>query len=123
MILKDKFYIISEIKELEAGKIQASINIDEKHEIFNGHFPGMPVVPGVCMLTIIKEILSFQLKRDFILRSAGNLKFLSILNPKENPEVEVNINFENKEGNIFIPEATILSGAITFLKANSLTLQ
>ena len=55
-MLKDSLYRILNISG-ENNAIEAIIELDEHHDIFKGHFPGQPVLPGVCMLQITKEIL------------------------------------------------------------------
>ena len=46
MILAGDFYtVVSTVNE--ADKIQAILKINPEHAIFNGHFPGQPVIPGV----------------------------------------------------------------------------
>ncbi|MEJ0079486.1 MAG: hypothetical protein WDM78_00620 [Puia sp.] len=31
--------------------------------IFSGHFPGQPVLPGVCMMEMVAEVLGVYLKK------------------------------------------------------------
>ena len=52
-MLINNFY---KIKNIEAGeKYVVNIEMNPAHEIYNGHFPGMPVVPGVCLTQMVKE--------------------------------------------------------------------
>jgi 3-hydroxyacyl-[acyl-carrier-protein] dehydratase len=69
----------------------AVIEFNPLHEIFEGHFPGKPVVPGVCMLQIIKDILKNIYKKDFTMKQASQLKFLAVVNPNENKTLTVNL--------------------------------
>ena len=80
MILKDNFYTIRESR-FEADEINATIELNPAHKIFKGHFPGLPIVPGVCMVQIQKELIEKELSRKIILKKATNIKFLSIINP------------------------------------------
>lgn len=45
------------IKELHCddGLWRAVVELAAKHPIYEGHFPGNPVLPGVCTLEIVKE--------------------------------------------------------------------
>ena len=45
--------------------ISAQIKLNPKHEIFKGHFPGKPIMPGVCMIQIIKELTERSLGRIY----------------------------------------------------------
>jgi 3-hydroxyacyl-[acyl-carrier-protein] dehydratase len=69
----------------------AVIEFNPLHEIFKGHFPGNPVVPGVCMVQIIKDILKNIFKKDFTMKHALQLKFLAIVNPDEIKTLTVNL--------------------------------
>lgn len=45
---RDPMLLISEVTEIEPGhRIRAAFYVDPDREIFNGHFPGEPVLPGV----------------------------------------------------------------------------
>jgi 3-hydroxyacyl-[acyl-carrier-protein] dehydratase len=63
------------------GSVSAVLAIDQQNDIFNGHFPGQPVVPGACMLQIVKEVLADALHRRIRLVKADNIKFLSLVQP------------------------------------------
>ena len=81
-MLKDDFFTISSIqKENNSYKIMLELNA--MHKIFEGHFPGQPVVPGACMLQMVKEVTEIILNKNVQLTKADNLKFLRIINPNE----------------------------------------
>ena len=56
MMLKDKLYHIKQMDYLES-ELRAEIALNENHSIFSGHFPDIPVLPGVTMMQMIKELL------------------------------------------------------------------
>jgi len=68
---------------------------------FEGHFPGQPIVPGVCMMQITKEILEKVLDYSVQLQSAEYLKFLAFINPVENNCVNAELQYT------LLPEKTI----------------
>ncbi len=74
-----------------------SIKLNDKHKIFKGHFPGNPVVPGVCMIQIVKEVLSKLLKKNLHLSDGSNIKFISVIKPEINKilNIDYNIKLEN----------------------------
>jgi 3-hydroxyacyl-[acyl-carrier-protein] dehydratase len=88
MALVNDFYVVNTI-EKEGSKIVGDIKINQDHRIFDGHFPGNPVVPGVCMIEIINELLGLANKKKYRLAEGSNVKFMNILNPAENPVVKV----------------------------------
>ncbi len=69
--------------------ITCRIEFDSGHGIFKGHFPGNPVVPGVCMMEIVKELLQERVKTPLVLHTSGNVKFLQLITPGIKPGVKI----------------------------------
>ena len=118
MLLND-FYMLSDLSDKpsgDGGTITASIAINKSHKIFEGHFPGLPIVPGVCMMQMIKEIMEFRLHKKLIMKEADQVKFLSVINPGEYSLVMTEIQFKSpSEGEIEIV-ARLFYENITFFK-------
>ena len=79
-------------------KATAKITINKDHIIFKGHFPGNPVMPGVCMIQIIKEITEKIVNKTLFMQSASNIKFMAIINPFVTPELELQLEIIETEG-------------------------
>jgi len=79
-MLKGSLYKILSLEHRD-NTIKAVIEIDKNSDIFSGHFPGQPVLPGACMLQIVKEILETALNKTLHLKKAGQIKFLGIVDP------------------------------------------
>ena len=95
MYLEDaKFYSVESFIGSEE-RIKASIFINPKHEIFEGHFPGQPVVPGVCMLQIIRELAERQLAMSLRLEQANQIKYLQLLVPKAAQTIQVLVEWKS----------------------------
>jgi 3-hydroxyacyl-[acyl-carrier-protein] dehydratase len=82
-MLKEIFFTVEEIKEETEG-FAAKVALNKQHEIYNGHFPGNPVVPGVCLVQIIKELIEYNVGKKLNLKKADNIKFMNFVNPIEN---------------------------------------
>jgi 3-hydroxyacyl-[acyl-carrier-protein] dehydratase len=65
----------------EGSFVNAILNIDGDNDIFKGHFPDQPVVPGACMLQIVKDTMAGALNSSIRLVKADNIKFLSLVQP------------------------------------------
>lgn len=91
------------------------ISIDSAHEVFEGHFPGLPVVPGVCMMQIVKDTLMNHAGIVLTLKEASNVKFLSVLNPTEQKDVVVEVIASEKESN-YVTTSRIYKGDVIFFK-------
>ena len=72
-------------------QIHAIIKLNPKHEIFEGHFPQNPILPGVCTMQIVKEICSKAIERQLIMKKGDNLKFTSIIIPDSQKEITIAI--------------------------------
>ena len=105
------FYRIERIAE-QGGEYTCIIRLNPKHSVYGGHFPGMPVVPGVCMLRIIKECVSVVLDTPVRFQTVDNCKFLSVVNPlKQESLIFV---FSMKDTNKL--QATANADGVTVLK-------
>lgn len=113
MLLKDTFYQINSLAQ-EDNQLIAAITLNANAPIFEGHFPGNPITPGVAQLEIIKELLSTYYHREIQLKSISNCKYLAILNPVENPDVQIKLSVteienELKVNAVFATESTVFT--------------
>jgi 3-hydroxyacyl-[acyl-carrier-protein] dehydratase len=79
-MLKDSLYFIKE-NTSKNNAVEAVVILDMEHAIFKGHFPGNPVLPGACMLQMVKELLETSLHLHLQLLKADEIKFLAIIQP------------------------------------------
>jgi 3-hydroxyacyl-[acyl-carrier-protein] dehydratase len=119
MLLND-FYTITQ-KEFLPGSLKATIQLNKKHKIFEGHFPGHPVVPGVCMMQIVREVMELNTGKILTIAGADMMKFLTIINPEENNVVDVSVTY-SEINDQYALNATLFSGSTIFFKLKS-TLQ
>jgi len=91
-MLKDGLFKFLSVNHTE-GLVIAAIEINPDHEIFNGHFPGQPVLPGASMVQLVKDVLERALKAPVRLQIANNLKFLSLIDPQENKRLQLTLNY------------------------------
>ena len=106
---------ILQIQYLE-GSVTAILSINPNSEILKGHFPGHPVVPGACMLQVVKEVLENALNDTLRLKKADHLKFMSLIEPENNQTVQLEITYrETEEGDIFAT-ARLSAGEIVCFK-------
>jgi 3-hydroxyacyl-[acyl-carrier-protein] dehydratase len=93
--MKDNFYTTSALEKGE-GNLTCTIHYNASHKIFEGHFPGNPIVPGVCTMAIVKELLEEATSQKLLLTAAPNVKFLGLINPSMSPEL--NLTWKTEEG-------------------------
>ena len=100
-MLEDDFYTIDTLTK-NGERIQASLSLHENHPIFEGHFPRHPVVPGVCMMQIIKELVEKNESRPLRIRRAAQLKFLTMIDPRRHPVIFADILCRESEAHVKI---------------------
>lgn len=96
MLLKD-FYTIVSKEEVSDGNFTINIRVNAAHEVFKGHFPGNPVMPGVCMMQIVKELTEAIIGSDLFMQSLSNVKFMALINPDATPDLRLEINVSQLE--------------------------
>jgi 3-hydroxyacyl-[acyl-carrier-protein] dehydratase len=92
----------------EQGTFEATLNPD--HAVFAGHFPGNPVLPGVCSMMIVRECASRMAGKQLRYAAVGECKFLSAITPELELKIRLNINYD------FSLNATIHCGETVMLK-------
>ncbi len=118
-MLNNSFYRVINKQETD-GSITLTVEFNAAHKIFEGHFPGQPVVPGVCMLQMIKEQLAGQVQKQIILREAAQVKYLNMITPATVPVADIVIAFQSTDAYLFTVTATITAGTVTYCKAKLL---
>jgi len=97
-MLKNDLYQIIKLQSNDED-VTAEIKLNKEHDIFKGHFPDVPVLPGVTMMQMVKEILEEVLVKDLQIKKAGQLKFLQMVNPQKVEGLQFYINWsETEEG-------------------------
>ncbi len=121
-MLQNDFYTIIEKTEIDAENVLFHIEINPKHQIYEGHFPNNPVTPGVVQLEIFKELLCLHLMKSVKMVEMPTCKFLKVLNPETDAKVKVQLQILPQEngqirlnGSILNDEAFIkMSGFYSF---------
>ena len=113
MLLNDLYTIQSLTNE--DNQIHASVLLRPDHPIFLGHFPGQPVLPGVCMMEMITEIAGQQLKNTFRISGAPLVKFLHMIDPEKNPLINLEIKYQQDKENTET-NGKIYFGSAVFMK-------
>jgi 3-hydroxyacyl-[acyl-carrier-protein] dehydratase len=91
MLLNDFFFI--DDWQPGNGLARAILRINWGHPIFEGHFPGRPVVPGACLLQIVKELVSMAINSEVRLIRADQIKFISMIGPDEDETMWMNLTW------------------------------
>ncbi|MBL7858692.1 MAG: hypothetical protein JNM57_13475 [Cyclobacteriaceae bacterium] len=120
-MLLNKFFFISSLEHYPST-VKAVVSLEPSHPVFEGHFPDLPIVPGVAMMQLVREILEVQVGRKFSITAVDNMKFLAVLNPLQNKQVEVSVTYAEEDGSVLV-NASLFDGNVTFFKLVRATFQ
>ncbi len=109
------FYSVSEWRQ-QSDSLSCRLAFDAGHRIFQGHFPGNPIVPGVCSLAILKSLLERATQHHLILRESSMIKFLGLIRPESRPTVHMNWHQEN---GLIAATASLLGADAPLLKLSA----
>lgn len=76
---------------VQADADGATIRLLPESPVYQGHFPGYPITPGVCLVEIALELFSEREGRPVRLVAAKNIKFMSPVLPTETTELRFNL--------------------------------
>ncbi len=102
--------------QLDGNQILADIELNPGHDIYRGHFPGQPILPGVLQLQIVQEILASALGKKIRLKSASNIKFLAMVDPGQVISLQLEIEIISEIEDVCRVSAKIQSGNTVFLR-------
>lgn len=92
--------------EITPEGILVQIHLNKEHAIFKGHFPGNPVMPGVCMIQIIKELTETATGKNLFLAVSSNIKFMAIINPEKNATLQLAIAISEENDEVKVKNTT-----------------
>jgi 3-hydroxyacyl-[acyl-carrier-protein] dehydratase len=113
-MLQHHFFTFTDF-QTESDIVKTHIKLNPLHPIFKGHFPNNPILPGVCMMQMVKEVVEAHTDKKIKLVLGHDFKFLSIICPEENAmiQMEFKINTENEKIRVV---AQLLNDKIVFFK-------
>ena len=92
-MLIEHFYTLTHIKATTQNAWSVTLKLNPQHVLYEGHFPGYPIVPGVCMLQLIKECVEKIKGKTLQYAQIASCKFLAALNPIETPTLVLELTF------------------------------
>ena len=119
MLLQD-FYKIISLENTADSKYLAMLLINEDHEVFKGHFPGNPIMPGVCMMQIIKELAEQITEGSLVMQKLIDVKFTALINPFLTPELRLELEISTNDEGLVKVKNTSYFNDIVALKLSCL---
>ena len=87
-MLNNDFYHI-----IQSSADSVSVHFNAAHPIYAAHFPGKPITPGACLLTMSEEIISQLTGEKLRIHEIRNLKFITPVLT----ETQLTFHFQKKE--------------------------
>jgi 3-hydroxyacyl-[acyl-carrier-protein] dehydratase len=114
MLLGEFYTIVGQKKEAEAFHFTLSLNA--RHRIFEGHFPGRPVVPGVCLIQMVLEVAGSVMNIcPLRLLRATQIKFIAAIDPRMNNPLDMQLVMVRRErGEIHLTAVIAAGGTVCF---------
>lgn len=115
MLINDFFEIV-QLEKTGDNSFEARIQLDSNHKIYEGHFPGNPVVPGICLSQMVKESLEKYKGHQLQMAEAGYLKFMAVVNPIKNPKLSIKATIKSEDNHKIVILSETTDGGTVFFK-------
>lgn len=102
MELRNNLYRIKD-KQWDGHTGSYLLTLNPESVIYQAHFPGEPITPGVCIVQMGKEILEDATGMKMEITSVKNVKFLSIISPDDTQEITYLLNKVEWKGMAGLP--------------------
>lgn len=96
-MLLDNFYKLLSSDSPDSINWTIRVELNPEHAIYQGHFPEHPVVPGVCLLQLVKECAEDIRRQQLQYTQVSSCKFLSVVNPVNTPCLSVTLTLKDME--------------------------
>jgi len=115
MTLTDKLFSIDSITSDADLQYTADISLNPDHPIFRGHYPGLPLTPGVCQIDIVRTVLQEIKKTEVRLIDAKNIKFTNPIDPRRVLSLKLKLVLEGTADEIRV-KSTLFSAETVFFQ-------
>lgn len=117
-LIKDLYEVVS-IERTGDNMHACVVNLNPEHDVFKGHFPGNPIMPGVCTMQIIKELTETITTKKLQLVQASNVKFMALINPFNTPVLKLQIEWQETESGFKIKNSTFFGETVALKLSGS----
>ena len=114
-MLLDTFFTIDKITAQDE-KTLFEVLINKDHAVFEGHFPGNPVVPGVFLIQMVREVIEHWQQKKFKIEAADEIKFMNMVIPQQSSLLTLEIQKRVKSEKPFAYSIVVSHGSTVFIK-------
>lgn len=111
-MLLNEYFKIADRSIINDDLYSYKIEMLSDSKIYEGHFPGMPVSPGVCNISVINQCASDVVKKPLRVVKVSRCRFLEVISPGKNEHLTIDFQL-TKSGEHYTIAAKISDGATT----------
>lgn len=112
--LENTYYRLEDSWPVEGGAA-FRVALLPHSEVYQGHFPGRPVCPGVCHIELVRQCAERLTQQRLRIRTVALGRFPAMASPVDCPWVEVTVRVSPSAVG-FSVNATLQAGGKTFLE-------
>ena len=105
MTLRNNLYTVTDRCEAD-GVYAYSLVLNADCVIYQAHFPGQPITPGVCIVQMVQELLEDAVGKRLSVCCVKNAKFLAVMHPT-GQTVSVTLSHIKMEGETYSVQALV----------------
>ncbi|PIB36170.1 hypothetical protein BFP72_12570 [Reichenbachiella sp. 5M10] len=94
----------------EEDEYVVPLTIDATHDVFDGHFPQHPVLPGVVTMEVLRRALELATQQKLRLSTAANIKFLGMIDPRATPEMVMRFSVTDSDDGLKVKASLRAAG-------------
>lgn len=79
---------------------EVSFQLNPEHVIFKAHFPGQPILPGITMMRVVRDITASITEKNIQLKAVKNVKFTHVVTPSETTAMIAKISILEDQQNL-----------------------
>jgi len=80
---------------INIGHIEAHFCFDKDLALFQGHFPGKPMLPGVMQIEMVRVMVEMTQKMPFMINHIKKIKYLKPIFPGDHIKVKIELSEQN----------------------------
>ncbi|MCC8176353.1 MAG: hydroxymyristoyl-ACP dehydratase [Bacteroidales bacterium] len=115
MKLKNFLYKIEAKETLADGEARVSLVLLPDCPIYEAHFPGQPITPGVCIIQMVKEMAEGFVGQELSIPLLKNAKFLQVITPN-GLILSALFHIAKSENDTYKIKAEIIDDKVTYAK-------
>ena len=106
---------------IQADADGATVRLLPESPVYQGHFPGYAITPGVCLVQMALELIGEMAEqvghdgRKFRLVAAKNIKFVAPVFPVEGTQLRFNLSGEGSNWSVEVFNGEVLSAKMSLV--------